>query len=107
MQILKRFPDVILIDNTYKTNRYKMPLLNIVGITNLNTTFISGIAFLGGEEEADYLWALDAFASIAAEFNIQKPKVVVTDCDLANINALSTSTFFSSVKYMLCLWHIN
>ena len=30
---------VLLFDCTYKTNRYKLPLLHVVGITPLNTSF--------------------------------------------------------------------
>ena len=35
----KRFPDVLSLDNTYKTNRFDMPFLNVTGVTNLHTTF--------------------------------------------------------------------
>lgn len=35
IKLAKENPDIILIDNTYKTNRFNMPLLHIVGECNI------------------------------------------------------------------------
>ncbi|KAH1253373.1 hypothetical protein GmHk_04G010061 [Glycine max] len=40
---------VFLIDNTYKTNRYKLPLLDIIGVTPMVMTFSATFAYLEGE----------------------------------------------------------
>ena len=48
------YPDVLLMDCTYKTNCFKMPLLSIVGSTNLNTTFFVTFVFITAEIEEDY-----------------------------------------------------
>ncbi|KAK6936686.1 MULE transposase domain [Dillenia turbinata] len=45
-------------DCTYKINRYKMPLLEIIGITSFNTSFYSCFVFLSKERCEDYEWAL-------------------------------------------------
>jgi len=37
---------VFLIDNTYKTNRYKLSLLDIVGVTPTKMTFYVAFAYL-------------------------------------------------------------
>jgi hypothetical protein len=58
ISLLKKYPDVLLLDCTYKTNKYKMPLLHICGVTNLGTTFSIGFAFLSAEREEDYSWAI-------------------------------------------------
>jgi len=39
IELFNRYPHVLLLDCTYKTNKFKLLLLNIVGITCLNTTF--------------------------------------------------------------------
>jgi hypothetical protein len=36
--------NIILMDCTYKTNRFKLPLLNVVSITNLNTTYTTKLS---------------------------------------------------------------
>ncbi|KAH1228959.1 Protein FAR1-RELATED SEQUENCE 5 [Glycine max] len=40
---------VFLIDNTYKTNRYRLPLLDFVGMTSIGMTFSVGFAYVEGE----------------------------------------------------------
>jgi len=40
---------VFLMDNTYKTNIYKLPLLDIVGVTSAGMTFSVAFAYLEGE----------------------------------------------------------
>jgi hypothetical protein len=54
MQMLKRFLEIILMDCIYKTNQYRLPLLDVVGINNLNGSFVIGMAFLSAETEDDY-----------------------------------------------------
>ncbi|CAB4430672.1 unnamed protein product [Rhizophagus irregularis] len=61
--LTRQYSSVLIMD-TYKTNKFKMPLLNIVGITSFNTTFYSCFIFIKGEEITDYQWALTCFSPI-------------------------------------------
>lgn len=45
------YPDVLLLDSTYKTNRYAMPLLHFGAPTPCNTYFSTAFCFLSGEAE--------------------------------------------------------
>lgn len=45
---------VFLMDCTYKTNRYGMPLMVIVGVTAINTTFIAAYVFLTSKVTSSY-----------------------------------------------------
>lgn len=56
--LLQDFPEVLLTDYTYKINRFKIPLLNIVGIISLNSNFHFGFTFLSQEAEEDFTWVL-------------------------------------------------
>ncbi|KAJ3454446.1 hypothetical protein MRS44_018340 [Fusarium solani] len=56
---LKLYPEVLILDCTYKTNKYKMPLLDIVGVDACQRSFCIAFAFLSGEEEHDFIWALE------------------------------------------------
>src|SRR5581483_12389230 len=90
-------------DCTYKTNKFKMPLLNVVGITSFNTTFYSCFIFMKGEEKIDYLWVLTHVAQL---YNgVSKPGVIVTDRELALMNALEI--IFPDSANLLCVWHIS
>ncbi|KAH9264357.1 hypothetical protein BASA83_012183 [Batrachochytrium salamandrivorans] len=60
-ELARRFNIVFIMDCTYKTNRFGMPLLNIVGITATYNTFNAGFAFICNETEPMYVWALQSF----------------------------------------------
>jgi len=52
---------MFLIDNTYKTNRYKLPLLDFVGVTPTGMTFSAGFAYVECEHVNNLVWALQRF----------------------------------------------
>ena len=101
--LTRTYPTVLLMDCTYKTNRFRMPLLNVVGLTCFNTTFFSCFIFLRREEREDYEWGLTRVAQLFD--GIAKPRVVVTDRELALMNALETT--FPQTQNLLCVWHIE
>lgn len=103
--LLRQFYEVVIMDCTYSTNRFGMPLLHIVGCTNINTTFEVGYAFLSRETEEDYVWAIDVLRKILSENNIPEPRVIVTDRELALMNAIDRVLINS--KNILCAWHIK
>ncbi|CAB5383776.1 unnamed protein product [Rhizophagus irregularis] len=101
--LTRQFSSVLLMDCTYKTNKFKMPLLNVIGITSFNTTFNSCFIFMKGEEKTDYQWALTHIAHLFD--GMSKPGVIVTDRELALMNALEM--IFPNSANLLCLWHIR
>ncbi len=56
---LAAYPEVLVMDCTYKTNWFDLPLFSIVGMTASNSTFFVAFAFLKQEAEADYAWSLE------------------------------------------------
>ena len=46
-------------DATYKINKYKLPLLVIIGVIVLNITFYVGFAFMSGENTENYTWVIE------------------------------------------------
>ncbi|XP_078159354.1 protein FAR1-RELATED SEQUENCE 5-like [Carex rostrata] len=102
VKLTQNFPNIFIMDCTYKTNRYKMPLLDIIGISSSNTSFYSSFAFLKGESEKDYIWALKMFSKILGE---KQPYVIITDREFALINAINI--VFPECKHLLCVWHIE
>jgi len=53
----RRHPEILGMDCTYKTNKYKLPLLNIVALTGFNTVLLVAQCWLPREREQDYVWA--------------------------------------------------
>jgi hypothetical protein len=60
LDLLQGSPEVLLMDCTYKTNKFRMPLFVITGVIPLSTTFFVGFAFLSQQRQVDYEWALGA-----------------------------------------------
>jgi hypothetical protein len=102
---LKSYPDLLILDCTYKTNKYKMPLLDIVGVDACQRSFCIAFAFLSGEDEGDYIWALDRLRSMYELCGARLPSVILTDRCLACMNAVSRC--FPAAVSLLCLWHAN
>ena len=71
-------------DCTYQTNRYGMPLLNIVGVTCTNTTFNAAFAFISNELHESYEWALENFKKIV------EPEAICTNREMALIDSIRT-----------------
>ncbi|KAH1226279.1 PKS-NRPS hybrid synthetase [Glycine max] len=95
---------VFFIDNTYKTNMYKLSLLNFVGVTPTGMTFSAGFAYLEGERVNNIVWTLERFRGLFLR-NDCFPIVIVTDRDLALMNALKI--VFPKCTNLLCRFHID
>ncbi|KAK5786211.1 hypothetical protein PVK06_040843 [Gossypium arboreum] len=69
------------VDETYKTNKYDLPFVQIVGVTSTNKTFSIAFAFIINEKEENYNWALTCLRLTLEE--CMYPRVIVTDRELA------------------------
>ena len=98
----RAFPHVLLMDATYKTNRYRMPLLKIVCVTATNMTFCIAFMFMHLEKVFNYTWALRCLQSTMD--GCTGPRVIVTDRELALMNA--SAQVFPEAKKLLYRWHI-
>jgi hypothetical protein len=74
IKLWKANPDCLLLDCTYKTNRFNMPLLNICGVTGNNKTPQFALCFLSSEKEEDYQWALQQFKNCKVSLLEEKTK---------------------------------
>lgn len=105
VEILKGNSEVFLMDCTYKTNKFKLPLLVIIGHTSLGITFYVGFAFLAKEHEEDFVWVLTALKEYLVQTEVDAPEVLVTDRDMGLIAAIRT--VFPDTAHLLCIWHVN
>ncbi|KAI5683635.1 hypothetical protein M9H77_04863 [Catharanthus roseus] len=56
--MIRTWPYVLIMDTTYKTNNYNMPLLEDVGMTLTGKNFTLAIAFMCNEHATTYKWVL-------------------------------------------------
>ena len=82
-----------------------MPLCIISGVTGLNISFYIRFVFLSSETSANYIWVLECLAQLYQTLEIFSPTLVVTDMEIALINAIQQ--VFPTANHNLCLWHVN
>ena len=110
LPLLNTFPTVLVMDSTYKTNNYRMPLFEIVGCTSTKMTYLVGFAFLHFELEDKFTWALTMMKGLLSSKD-NMPKVIVTDRDGALMNAAGTvfpetytPTYFLVAGYVIWIF---
>ncbi|MBW0575764.1 hypothetical protein O181_115479 [Austropuccinia psidii MF-1] len=100
IKLLHGFPHVIIMDYTYKTNKYKMPLFLIVGFSSTNKNFSGDFCLMKNETEPSCTWALNKYIKkVLNNTNLAPPPVIVVDGDLALKNSLKK--IFPDSKVML------
>ncbi|XP_073223420.1 uncharacterized protein [Cicer arietinum] len=104
IKLLNTFHFVLICDSTYKTNRYRLPLLEIVGVTSTSLTFSVGFAYLEKERQDNFIWAFEKVRMLFKSESLIS-KVIVTDRDLAMMNAISV--VFPTSIHLLCRFHIE
>ena len=100
-ELWPKFHDVVIHDNTAKTNRYEMALSLFVGIDNNFKTRVLAQALIKYETQADYSWILQC--TLEATSNLS-PVVLFTDCDPGMIAAVQV--IYPTTRHLLCIYHI-
>lgn len=103
MKLAKCFPSVLMLDSSYKTNRFRHVILEIVGVACTAKTFCVGFAFLTDEKEENYSWALYRLKDVFDPS--QLPTIFVTEREIALIDAIHR--VFPGTIHLLCTWHIT
>lgn len=99
---INNYGRLFMLDCTYNTNRYNMPLLHVLGLLPFGTNFHVCFSFLGDETGSAYLWALEQISSLYEDHT--GPSILVTDNELSLKNAIPK--VFPNAKHILCKWHI-
>ncbi|KAI5669840.1 hypothetical protein M9H77_19693 [Catharanthus roseus] len=82
--MLRTWPYVLIMDMTYKTNKYNMPLLECVGMTPTCKNFTVATAFMCNEQATTYKWG--------STINEGEPVVVLTDRESGLMPGLDLSS---------------
>lgn len=117
----KRNPELLSIDNTCKVNRFNMPLCLVSGVTPLHTSFLIAWCLLSGKKAESFALVLTQLQACAKEHGaicqydrdtdmnapvwVHEPHVILSDFDKAFKRA-ARAAYPSIVKHQLCVWHI-
>ncbi|KJZ69598.1 hypothetical protein HIM_11012 [Hirsutella minnesotensis 3608] len=101
----KRFPEVISFDNTYNTNRFKLPLFQATGQTALTSVYNAAFGLIDNERIEGFQFLVESIRQLAEQHSIRQPDVIITDVDSQMKAALNSQ--FPTVQQQLCIHHIN
>jgi len=73
--------------STYKSNMYKMPMFEVVGVTSTDLTYSVEFGFVTHEKEENFVWVLKMLRKFLTS-KMNMPKVIVTDRDGSLMNAV-------------------
>lgn len=93
--LLEFFNDVIVIDTTHKTNRFNMPLMDVIIINNMGQSCTTFFALLKNQTYEAYRWALCCLKSRMKK----NPLVIFTDDEEALTKGKLILQTFSNVIY--------
>ena len=52
----EEFLDVVIVDSTYKRNRFNLPIVNVIGINNYGQNILLAFALIKNETKESYMW---------------------------------------------------
>lgn len=98
-----RFSDVIVFDNTYKCNRFKMPFGIFTGVNNFGQSICFAGTLVIEEDEETFRWIFSKFLEMVGN---NAPSVLLTDDDRAMVNAYTNVLNPLGTRHRLCQWHL-
>ncbi|KAL0251432.1 hypothetical protein GEMRC1_000645 [Eukaryota sp. GEM-RC1] len=101
ISLSRRYASMLIMDSTYSTNRFNMPLFTIAVKTCTNSTLVVVHIFMTNENNAAYKVALMMFYNV---FPVT-PSIIVTDQDKALLKAIRD--LYPSAHHLLCWFHIK
>lgn len=78
---------ILIIDLTYKTNKYIFPLLEIISVTSTEKTYFVGFAFFDSEKEKNVTWDLEVCRKMLKDEQ-NSLKVIDSDRDTTLMNSI-------------------
>ena len=72
----EKFLDIVMIDSTYRRNRFNLILVNILGISNTGKNIMLGFALLSNETVESYKYV---FKNLKKAWKNRQPKNFIID----------------------------
>ena len=86
-KILKLNHEMLILNATYKTNKYKLPLFVITDVTTLNNFFYVNFTFIKSKYISNYVWVMKQLKALYNELDIPYSKMLLTNAQETLINA--------------------
>jgi hypothetical protein len=80
--MLKEHPNVVMLDCTYKTNKFNMPFLYIVGVTSIDLTYNIAFCLLLNKKKDTYNFAVLCLKALFEQVGVS-PRIFITNYEVA------------------------
>jgi len=92
-------------DNTYNTNRFKLPLFQVTGQTCRKSVYNAAFGLIDNEKREELQFLAEAVRELNDRHKIPLPHVLVTDYDQQMKAALESQ--YPDSQQQICVQHIN
>ncbi|UNI16668.1 hypothetical protein JDV02_010847 [Purpureocillium takamizusanense] len=105
LRMWKRYPEIMSFDNTYNTNRFKLPLFQVTGQTCLKSVYNAAFGLIDNERREGFQFLAEAVRELNDRHTIPLPNVVVTDYDQQMKAALESQ--YPDSQQQIYIQHVN
>lgn len=98
-----QFNDVVIFNNTYKTNKFGMPFSIFTGVNNYGQNVCFAGVIMCNESAESFLQTFTSFLKIVSNF---LPKILLINKDQAIIKVADLVFASHETKHALYLWHL-
>ena len=102
--LLRKYPTVLFVDSTYKTNDRSMPLFSIMVVDGNRHGQVVAHALIVNELTETLTKVLEAFVRYS-DVELETVKTVIIDKDASELNAIST--VLPNVAIIICKFHLK
>lgn len=95
------FCDVVFFDTSYVRDKYRIPLVPIVGVNNHFQFIMFGCALIGDECASSFVWLMRTWLKAMGG---EAPDVIITDQEKSLKEAIPE--VFPDAHHCFCVWHI-
>ena len=99
--LYQKFNDIVLLDSTYRTNKYRLPLFIIAGINENSKLFVIGFGLVLSEEAKNVKWILNELFTYLGS----SPHILCTD-SCSTIETVAKEILPDTI-HLVCAWHVS
>ena len=106
--LFRKFPCVLKLDVTFKTNSRSIPFLTVTGKTSDNEIFTILRCFVPNEQAWIFRWLLLTALPIILGKDIQRIRMIISDGDSQEITQINNliDALQTNARRQRCAWHI-
>ena len=104
IKIFIKNSNILIVDCTYKINKYKMFLMIIANQIELKAIFFINFVFISNEKKNNFAWVIEQIKNLYKNLDLKNSKIVFIDRDETLMRVINDVYF--KIHMFFCIWHI-